>query len=241
PAPSDVDGAGSATDGADVPAAVPDDDGAAVPSDVDGDEGEMASLSAALDADGGGEERRHWLRYPGLVGALAVVGLLMLIPCGAGTLFFTGAFADHGRFGQAPDACTRLAPDTVRKAFGRGLLPAGRTGGGDDSTCTYLGSAAVGSDARVSLTVTRYGTKGPLSAPRMAHAGLTGDATDGVAGRNRRSVSGLGDEAVAVQGPTGVIVYARVSNVVLRLSASGSAAREPDTVAAARVAVAGLT
>lgn len=236
PAPaSDVDGAAVAdappsddvSTAADAPDAGPDADA----------DGELAVLGAALAADDGSEPRRHWLRYPGLVGALAVIGLLMLIPCGAGTLFFTGAFADSGRFGRTPDACSVLDAKTVHDLFGGHLESAGRTGAGDDSTCQYQGSAAVRADASVTLTLTRYGTKGPLSAPRMAHAALTTDADDGGV---TRAVPGLGDEAVALDRPTGVTVYARVSNVVLRLEVSTAAASEPEAVDGARTVAAAL-
>lgn len=196
------------------------------------DGGELDALSAAMDADDGVEPRRHWLRYPGVIGALAVVAVLIMVPCGAGVLFLTGAFADHGRYSAAPDACTVLDPATVRGHFGEDLVRGDTVGTDDDSTCDYQGGAATASSTRVHLTVTRYGPKGPLSAPRMAHAGYHDD----VAGaRHPTRLPGVADEAVSVRTATGVTVYARHSNLVLALSVTGD---EPDlrprTVAAAR-------
>ncbi|MEV0841361.1 hypothetical protein AB0I55_17615 [Actinocatenispora sera] len=181
------------------------------------DTGELDELAAALDG-GADEPRRHWLRYPGLFGALTVVALVILVPCGAGILFFTGAFADPGAYGHAPDACARLTAQRVRAAFGAGLVRDYPSDTGDESTCTYLGGAASGRNARVTLTLTRYGTKGPLSAPRMAHAGFRSDLSGT---RHRTTLPGLGDEAVRVTSDTGTTVLVRRSNLVLRLDASG--------------------
>lgn len=181
------------------------------------DPGELDELTAVLD-DGSDEPRRHWLRYPGLFGALTVVALVILVPCGAGILFFTGAFADPGAYGRAPDACARLTAHQVEAAFGAGLVRDYPSDTGDESSCTYLGGAASGRNARVTLTLTRYGTKGPLSAPRMAHAGFTSDLSGT---RDRATLAGLGDEAARVTSDTGTTVLVRRSNLVLRLDASG--------------------
>jgi hypothetical protein len=181
------------------------------------DTGELDELAAVLH-DGSDEPRRHWLRYPGLFGALTVVALVILVPCGAGILFFTGAFADPGAYGHAPDACARLTAQRVEAAFGAGLVRDYPSDTGDESSCTYLGGAASGRNARVTLTLTRYGTKGPLSAPRMAHAGFTSDLSGT---RDRATLSGLGDEAARVTSDTGTTVLVRRSNLVLRLDASG--------------------
>jgi hypothetical protein len=188
---------------------------AAAPEPVTG--GELDELVAVLDG-GSAEPRRHWLRYPGLFGALTVVALVILVPCGAAILFFTGAFADPGAYGRAPDACARLTAQRVQAAFGAGLVRDYPSDTGDESICTYLGGAASGRHARVTLTLTRYGTKGPLSAPRMAHAGFTSDLSGT---HHRTTLSGLGDEAVRFASPAGTTVLVRRSNLVLRLDASG--------------------
>jgi len=195
-----------------------------------GDGGELDELSAVLDG-GAAEPRRHWLRYPGLFGALTVVALVILVPCGAGTLFLTGAFADPGRYDRVPDACARLTADRVRADFGPGLVRGYPSDAGDESSCTYQGGAASARRARVTLTLTRYGTKGPLSASRMAHAGLSSDASD--AGRHRSRLPGLGDEAVRVSSGETTTVLVRRSNLVLELTATGEIDDRTRSVAAA--------
>lgn len=197
---------------------------------ADGDEpaaaGEMDILTAALASDDGAEPRRHWLRYPGVLGALAIIAVVILVPCGAGVLFATGGFADHGRYAAVPDACRQLDPGQVRSDFGEGLERFGHSSDGDSSTCTYQGSAAVGPSRQVRLAITRYGPKGPVSAQRMAQAGLRNDlaATDAT---HRRTLHGIADEAVRVRTGTGVTIYARTSNLVLELDATGDDADLP--------------
>ncbi|MGA8117226.1 MAG: hypothetical protein WCA46_26630 [Actinocatenispora sp.] len=230
--------AGAADDGPGADAAEGDGSAVAVEESAEpADDGDLAALDSAMASDDGSEPRRHWLRYPGLVGALAVVAMVILVPCGGGLLFFNGAFADHGRYPTAPDACARLGSSQVRDAFGDGLLRADSTGNSDGSTCTYQGSAATGPSRVVRLSLTRYDTKGPLSAPRVAHVGLTNDFSDQVSqgGRSRGTVRHLGDEAVALRHETGVTVYARFSNLVLRLDTAGDEPDlEPHAVSAAR-------
>lgn len=195
--------------------------------------GELDVLAAALESDDGAEPRRHWLRYPGVLGALAIIGVVMLIPCGAGTLFVTGGFADHGRYAAVPDACRQLTTGRVRAEFGDGLVRFAHSTDGDSSSCSYQGSAAAGPSLQIRLALTRYGTKGPVSAPQVAHAGLQGDLA-GVDKRDRSTLRGVADEAVRVRTGTGVTVYARSSNLVLELDATGDDADLPaHTVAAA--------
>lgn len=209
--------------------------GAAQPVEEHHVDGDLAALDQALAADPGPEPRRHWLRYPGLVGALAVVAMAILVPCGGGLLFFNGAFADHGRYQRAPDACTRLGSEQVRAAFGPGLRRTDSTTGADGSTCTYQGGGR-GPFAMVRMSLTSYGTKGPLSAPQVAHVGLDNDVSDQVSqGGSRGHLRDLGDEAVELRHAAGVIVYARFSNLVLRLDAQGEGAEVGKrTIAAAR-------
>ncbi len=208
------------------------------------DVGELDTLSSAMDADADGPEpRRHWLRYPGLVGALAVVALVILVPCGGGVLFLSGAFADQGRFGSAPDACGRFGARQVQQAYGEGLYRADHTGARDESSCTYRGGAASGRSIVVRFSLTRYGTKGPLSAARMAHAGLNTAVTDEMqdGGESRGALAGTGEEAVLLRQSTGVAVFSRVSNLVVRLDITGDdPGLESNTVAAARQAVGAL-
>ncbi len=206
--------------------------------------GELDTLSSAMDADAGhAEPRRHWLRYPGLVGALAVVALVILVPCGGGVLFFSGAFADQGKYASAPDACSRFGARQVRQAYGEGLYRSARTGVQDQSSCTYRGGAASGRSIVVLISLTRYDTKGPLSAARMAHAGLNTAVTDEMqdGGESRGTLTGTGDEAVLLHQSTGVAVYSRVSNLVVRLDITGDdPGLQASTVAAARRVVSAL-
>jgi hypothetical protein len=208
--------------------------------DVEVVAGELDVLTAALESDDGAEPRRHWLRYPGVLGALAIIGVVILVPCGAGTLFVTGGFADHGRYSAVPDACRQLTAGRVRAEFGDGLVRFAHNSDGDSSSCTYQGGAAAGPSLQVRLALTRYGTKGPVSAPQVAHAGLQGDLAD-VDKRDRSTLRGVADEAVRVRTGTGVTVYVRSSNLVLELDATGDDADLPaHTVTAAGHLAAGL-
>ena len=108
-------------------------DGDEPPGDGEG----LDALSAAMDGEQPPEPRRHWLRWPGFVGALLVVAVVILVPCGGAVLYLTGAFADPGRFTAAPDACAKLAAGTVGDKLEVAMAVTGRDHTGTGSTCDY--------------------------------------------------------------------------------------------------------
>lgn len=191
-------------------------------------EPEGEGLAALMAGEPSPEPARHWLRWPGFVGALLVVAVVILVPCGAGLLYLTGAFADHGRFASAPDACGKLAAGTVGASFQVAMLVSGRDHSATGSSCDYemdrsRTTAADGEVAAV-LSFDSYTPKGPLSAARMAHAGLNDSVTDATTADplgpkpTRTVLHGVGEEAVAVDdGGRQVDVFSRVSNLVVHL------------------------
>jgi hypothetical protein len=223
----------------------------------DGDGEGLDVLSAAMDGEQPPEPPRHWLRWPGFVGALLVVAVVILVPCGGAVLYLAGAFADPGRFTAAPDACSRLAAGTVGDRLEVAMSVTGKDRSSTGSTCDYAldrARATVASgDVAAVLSLDSYGTKGPLSAARMAHAGLNGAVTDATADDpaglgpkpSKRVVSGVGEEAVVVDaGGRTVDVFARVSNLLvhlrLELSYTGATSLATEAVALARQVTGGL-
>lgn len=219
-------------------------------------EGEgLDALSAAMDGEQGPEPRRHWLRWPGFVGALLVVAVVILVPCGAGVLYFTGAFADRGRFGAAPDACGKLPAGTVGDRFQVAMQVSGRDRTATGSSCDYeldrsRATAASGEVAAV-LSFDSYGPKGPLSAARMAHAGLNDSVTEAATADplgpkpHQTVVRGIGEEAVVVDaGGRQVDVFARVSNLLVHLrvelSYAGTTSLSAQAVALTKQVTGGL-
>jgi hypothetical protein len=216
----------------------------------------LDALSAAMDD---GQDRpeppRHWLRWPGFVGALLVVAVVILVPCGGAVLYLTGAFADHGRFAAAPDACARLRPESLGDRLQVAMVVQHRDRSKSGTTCDYgvdHGTAAgAAGEVTAVLTIDSYGPKGPLSAARMAHAGLNGAVTDAEADPDARPapakkvVGGVGDEAVVLADDDRTVsVYARVSNLLvhlrLELSYVGGPGLSGDAVALTRQVTSGL-
>jgi hypothetical protein len=192
-------------------------------------EGEgLDALSAAMDGEQEPEPPRHWLRWPGFVGALLVVAVVILVPCGGAVLYLTGAFADHGRFAAAPDACGKLSASTIGDRFQVAMLVSGRDHTATGSTCDYdldraRATAASGEVAAV-LSIDSYDPKGPISAARMAHGGLNGAVSDATTNDplgpkpTRTVLHGVGEEAVVIDaGGRSVDVFARVSNLLVHL------------------------
>lgn len=211
-----------------------------------GDPEGLAALSGAMrdvaDEPETPRRRAGWLRYPGFVGALLVVAVLIVVPCGIGGMYLTGAFADPGKYESVPDACTLMDTGQLGQKMRVPMAVKDQSRDTSTSICEYQidqirakpGTGA----ANVMLALTRYDTKGPLSAARMAHAGMydatasdNEDLPDGMASpaTQRQKLSGVGEEAVVVSGSGNeVTVYARVSNVMLRLRADTSYIAAPE-------------